>query len=86
MIIKDATVQPIIGIEVTAINGAVSHVLTLVIQAKNINPDDFIGMRGTYDIKIEGYSGGKKCHALKDRIKKLTHRYLRGILIATQRG
>lgn len=50
MIIKQANVNPIIGIEASAMDGTTVHVLDLHITAKGISPEDFRNMRGTYDV------------------------------------
>lgn len=50
MIIKQATVTPIIGVEVNAMDGLPVHVLDLHIQAKGIDPKDFKYHTGKYDV------------------------------------
>ncbi len=50
MRIKQADVQPIIGIESNAATGETVHVLNLHIQAKGIDPKDFENMTGRYDV------------------------------------
>jgi len=53
IIIKNAYVQPIIGIESNAYDGKSVHVLTLLVEAKDINPKDFENFRGKLNIKID---------------------------------
>jgi len=50
MRIKQANVQPIIGVEMNAMGEETVHVLDLHIQAKGINPSDFKNMTGRYDV------------------------------------
>ncbi len=62
MIIKQASVQAIIGIETNAMTGETVYVLDLHIQARGINPDDFRHYNGKYDVLFE------KATSLKERL------------------
>lgn len=63
MIIKQAVVQSIIGIEANAMTGETVYVLDLHIQTKGINPDDFRHYNGKYDVLFE-----KATPILKERL------------------
>lgn len=52
MKIKDANIQTLIGVETNASNGETYYVLTMMITAKKINPDDYKDMKGKKDIAI----------------------------------
>ena len=52
VIIKNAKVQPIIGVESNASTGKTEYVLTLLIEAKGINPKYFKSFKGKHNIKI----------------------------------
>jgi hypothetical protein len=52
MIIKDASVETTIGTERNTFKDKSHHVVTILIQAKNINSEDFEGFRGKMDLEI----------------------------------
>ena len=53
MIIKNADVQTIIGVEANAIDRSVYHILTLTISAKDISPEDFENLKGKLNLSID---------------------------------
>lgn len=53
MIIKDTSILKIIGVESNASTGETYHHITIMITAKNINPDDFkdLPTKGNVNLK-----------------------------------
>ena len=52
MIIRNATIHTIIGVEADASTGETYHHITITIYAKKINPKDFEGLSSKGDVEI----------------------------------